>query len=64
MFPELADEFNHADYPTDFTMKMTGFEDDNDNWEYEYELEFPYGTFDIQVLYAIKSQKDEDDQDA
>lgn len=43
MFPEMADEFNPADYPEDYTVQLEGDDDENDQLLYKYDVELPYG---------------------
>lgn len=64
MFPEMEDEYNPADYPTESTFKLEGFVDDNENYEYECEHEWPYGTISSSVWVKPKVKLSDQDDDS
>lgn len=59
MFPEFEGEFNRNDYP-DKMVKIEGYEEESGNMEYEAEFEYPFGQFQIEVLFTPAGQKEDD----
>jgi hypothetical protein len=60
MFPEMEGEFNSVDWPSEQTILIKGYENEANTWEYEWIKEFPYGTFEIELMWDIKGKKNDD----
>lgn len=58
MFPEVADEFNPADFKNEFEFKMEQVSDEGEPNEFEYVLELPYGFFDVSLHFCPHGQNE------
>jgi len=55
IFPELEGEFSKTDFPPYSKFLINGV-DNNGSYEYEYELEYPYGTYDLEIMWDSKGK--------
>lgn len=60
MFPELADEFDAADYPS-IVIPLQEELDENDNIEYIAEFDRPYGHIKTEIKYRLRDASETDD---
>jgi hypothetical protein len=59
MFPEMEGEFSKTDYPAQSKFLIDG-EEKNGTWEYEIDIDYPYGTFELEVMYDVKGKPEEE----
>ena len=62
MFKEIEGEFDKNDYPAQKTIMMEG-EDKNGTYEYDLEFDYPYGTYEMEVLWDLKGKATEEEQE-
>jgi hypothetical protein len=63
MFPEMLEEFQSSQYPSEIMQKMEEIDTDEDkkNFEYELDLEYPYGTFEASIFFKNKHFQGEEE---
>lgn len=59
MFPEMEGEFNKVDFPASAKFLIDG-EDKGGSYEYETEIDYPYGTYELEVMYETKGKPEEE----
>ena len=62
MFKEIEGEFDKNEYPAEKKFLIDG-EEKNGNYEYDFEIDYPYGTYEMEVMWDMKGKTTEEESD-
>ena len=61
MFPEMSEEFNPQQYPSDSTLQLQQDLDNFETLEYTLDLDRPWGTYKVDLMFRKKDAQEGDD---